>query len=555
MRAALRPLFLVLAAGLLPAGPAAGEAAPDPLAPLPPSEWTLAHAAHLLRRAGFGGTPEEIAALHALGPDGAVESLLDFAGKPDPGMPPAPITLTARPARDEMRGLTPEQRQALGREWRRKDQLQFAAVREWWVRVMCTTAHPLRERMVLFWHGHFTSGYRDVRNSYHMYMQNTLFRRYATGSFRELLHQVSRDPAMLEYLDNNRNRKAHPNENYAREVMELFALGEGNYTEQDIREGARALTGWTFAGNHFFFDARQHDDGPKTIFGRTGNFDGAGFLDLILDHPACPRHLARKLFAYFAHPFPDEAVVEGLARTLKGADYRVEPVLRQLLRSRAFYSEHAMGTKVKGPVELFVMLHRSLGLDGRMARGYSFLAQELGQSLLDPPNVKGWPGGREWITTSTLLTRYNLAGALVGLPQDRARAGRSDRAARMIQRLQRMRRVDPNGEEDDGMDMGSMEGDREAARPDRRRGGREGPRPVYDVVGAVQRLGLDSPERIVDYYCTALLANPPAPETRAALLEYLAQDGGLDLRRPYLAREKLHGLLRLIVSTPEFQLS
>ena len=206
------------------------------------------------------------------------------------------------------------------------------------------------------------------------------------------------------------------------------------------------------------------------------------------------------------------------------------------------------------------MLHRSLGLDARLANGYSFLAQSLGQSIMDPPNVKGWPGGREWVTTSTLLSRYNLAGALVGLPQDKARAGQSDRAARMMQRLQRMRRTDPNGEEDDGMapDMGG-DRDRDGDARGRRRGGRGGRDraqvATYDVLREVQARGLDSPERIVDHYCAVLLAGPATDEMRAAFLAYLAQDGGLDLARPFLARDKLHGLLRLIVSTPEFQLS
>jgi hypothetical protein len=427
--------------------------------------------------------------------------------------------------------------------------MQFARVREWWVQAMIRTKFPLRERMVLFWHGHFTSGYRDVRNSYHMYVQNTLFRRLAAGNFRTLLHEISKDPAMLEYLDNNRNRKEHPNENYAREVMELFTLGVGNYTEEDIQQLARGLTGWTFVGNRFEFAKREHDDGPKTFLGRRGRFGGDEMLDIILEQPAASRHLATKLWAFFAGGETDPAILDGLAKTLRDGGWELKPVLRQLFASRAFYA--TAGQRIKSPVELIVGLYRSTGLESRRAIGLSVAAETLGQALLDPPNVKGWPGGRDWITTSLLFSRYNVASAIIGLPEDRARLleGANGFGARGLRLMQRARRADPNGEEMDGMGPGEgMEEDGEGPRYGRRRG--EGFAPVYDVLGELDERGLTEPGEIVDFYASALLVVPPPAELRATLVEYLA---GLDLSKPN-AKEKLHGMLRLLVSTPEFQI-
>ena len=424
-------LFSLLPAALLALGidASAGDMdrRSDGLAPITKAEWTLDTAAHLLRRAGFGGTLAEISALHAKGPASAVDSLLDWKGKSDDNVPRIRIAITSRPGREEYMGKTREQRQEMSRAHRRDDYGQIAAVREWWLQSMIATAHPARERLVLFWHGHFTSGYRDVRNSYHMYIQNTQFRRHAAGNFKELLHDISKDPAMLEYLDNNRNRKGQPNENYAREVMELFTLGEGHYTENDIKEAARALTGWTFVGNRFHFERRQHDEGEKTILGRTGNFDGTQFLDILLSQPQAYRHIAGRLFRYFAHRRPSDSDIDGLARTLARSDWELKPALRQLFLSREFYSKRSMRTKIKAPVEMIVGLFRSLRMEADAAMGLSFQASSLGQELMGPPNVKGWPGGREWITTSMLLNRYNICGALVGVPEDKMRTMRTQR--------------------------------------------------------------------------------------------------------------------------------
>jgi len=553
----MKNILLVIALFALPA-----LSAGEPLAPLDPSDWTVDRAAHLLRRAGFGGTPEEVAALHAKGLEGAVESLLDFEGKPDAGMPPLEITVTEKPGRELLADKSEEERQAIVQDHRRRDARQLLEVREWWMRTMIRTEHPLRERLTLFWHGHFTSGFRDVRDSYHMYMQNTLLRRHAAGNFANLLHDVSRDPAMLEYLDNRSNRKEHPNENYAREVMELFTLGAGNYTEEDIKEAARAFTGWTFYGNRFVFDRRQHDDGAKSFLGRKGRFDGDDVLDIILEQPATARTVATKLFRAFAHDAPSPELQDALGATLRRAKYDLRPLLRAILLSREFYSDASVGARIKGPVEFVVGLYRSLALEPPPTPVLANVAASLGQSLMDPPNVKGWDGGRDWINTSTLLARYNAAAAIVGLPEDRARLragpGRGGPGAKALDGKQRKRAEGS----DDAMEGGSeMEGAGTERMPEneearafeglRRRA--DAGAGTYDVVAEARRRGLETGAAVVDHFGARLLATPPQPPMHAALLECVGGEGPLDLAAPG-TRERLHSLLRMIVSTPEFQL-
>jgi len=555
MRTGILFLALCLLAPVAPAGRMG--ALTDGLAQLPESRWTLDAAAHLLRRAGFGGTPAEVRALHASGLRGAVDQLLTWGGS-DPDVPRIDLSVTSRPGREMLVGKTQEERQKITREYRRRDFLQVAILREWWMQTMARTAHPMRERLTLFWHGHFTSGHRDVRNSYHMYIQNTLFRRHAAGNFRTLLHAVSRNPAMLEYLDNNRNRKGQPNENYAREVMELFTLGVGNYTESDIKELARGLTGWTFAGNRFYFDERQHDAGRKTFLGKTGNFTGGQMLDLILEQPAARRYLAARLFRYFVHDWPAETDIKGLARTLKRANFELRPMLRQLLMSSEFYSTRAVATKIKGPVELLVSTYRGLGMDPRGAPGLSMMAASLGQNLMDPPNVKGWPGGREWITTSMLLNRYNLLGAVVGMPEDLGRTLKNQKfrgaGAMMMTMGATKRRYDPNGELDEVMGVPEdVDAFRKKIRRDQRK--RRGRVPTYNVLEQLHELNLTKPGEIVDYFTGALLSVPATPEMRRTFLDHLVRDGGFQFEDFRDAKSRLHGLLRLIVSTPEFQLT
>ena len=260
-------------------------------------------AAHLLNRAGFGGTSDEIQQVLKLGPQDAADWLLDFPDAPAEEQSKTDVPdlsgldgypKTFREIAEKTRGMTPQERMEYRQMLQRAN---IEAVREtasWWMRRMAHGPNPLQEKLTLFWHGHFTTSARDERAASLMWDQNELLRRNAAGNFRTFVREISRNPAMLDYLNNQQNRKAHPNENYARELMELFTLGIGNYSEVDIRESARAFTGWAHDGQDFIFRKFDHDTGPKTFFGRTGNFDGYDIVDIILQQPACPRYIASR---------------------------------------------------------------------------------------------------------------------------------------------------------------------------------------------------------------------------------------------------------------------
>jgi uncharacterized protein (DUF1800 family) len=383
--------------------------------------WDRAKAAHLLNRAGFGGRPDEIERVVAMGPDAAADEMMRFDRIPE-SFPPPDFT-SLRTLWETVAGLSrtnvsERQRFEARVIAQRADNEKLQEIREWWVGRMIQTRRPLLEKMVLFWHGLLVSGRPDARLAENLYRQNELFRRLALGNFRELILAICRDPAMLEYLDNESNRKGRPNENFARELMELFTMGIGNYTEQDVKEAARAFTGWTRRGFEFFFDARQHDDGQKTFLGRTGNLDGGDIVNIIFEQPATARYLPRRLFEYFAYLRPEEDVVEGLAGVFRQGNFDVAPVVRAILTSRAFYSPRAMRTQVKSPAQLVVGTARLLGLDPAQVTPLVRAMDLMGQALFFPPNVGGWPRGESWITTSTLLVRYNFSSLVLtgGMP-------------------------------------------------------------------------------------------------------------------------------------------
>jgi uncharacterized protein (DUF1800 family) len=291
----------------------------------------------------------------------------------------------------------------------------MAELQMWWLQRMIETPRPLEEKMTLFWHGHFATGYRAIEDSYHMFLQNQLFRVNAVGSFKRLTHQIVRDPAMLRYLNNNQNRRQAPNENLARELMELFTLGEGNdYTEDDIKEGARALTGNTYVDDSFVFQRRWHDDGVKTILGRKGNWDADKFVDLIFDRPVVSEYMCWKLYRFFVNDLPgvpDEAsqqFILKLARDFRRAKYRIKPVLKTLFASEHFYDPANVASQIKSPTQLVVQAIRSLRTPTRQLRTLLSASDLMGQNLFMPPSVKGWDGGRAWINTSTLFVRQNL---------------------------------------------------------------------------------------------------------------------------------------------------
>jgi uncharacterized protein (DUF1800 family) len=363
-------------------------------------------ARHLLNRTGFGAQPREIATYAALSRREAVERLLADAGRAARTPPPEWVREAIVPPR-ELRQSTPEARkQFLAQEIRRGFDL-----RTWWLEEMLATPSPLTERMTLFWHNHFVSSQQKVRYTKLMYEQNVLLRRHATGNFGKLLHAVSKDPAMVIYLDSASNRKGKPNENFAREVMELFTLGEGKFTEADVREAARAFTGWSIDPDSGDFRWRPalHDEGVKTVLGRSGNFDGDAVLDILLARPATAEFVVAKLWREFVSPEPDPAEVRRIAAGFRLADYEIKVALRELLLAPAFWAQDARGALIKSPVELVVGTMRALDFQVGDPLPLALVVAQLGQNLFSPPNVKGWPGGEAWINSSTLLARKGFA--------------------------------------------------------------------------------------------------------------------------------------------------
>lgn len=371
---------------------------------------------HLLGRTGFGATPEAIAALAGLDRAAAAERLLATTRRQ--ALTPAPDWVEDPPPDPRtLRTLTEDQRRALQQQIRD----QTLELRAWWYREMIATDSPLTERMVLFWHGHFTSGIRKVRWPALLYHQNAVLRQHALGNFRELLHAIARDPAMVIYLDSQTNRKGRPNENFARELLELFTLGPGHYTERDIREAARAFSGWMVdrRTGRFMFNARQHDDGVKEFMGHRGRFNGDDIIDILLEQPRTAEHITEKLWREFVGERLDAAEVRRIAAVFRSSGYALKPALAAVLKSDAFWAANYRATLVKSPAELMVGTARVLRAPLPDPLTLTRAGRQLGQSLFDPPNVKGWPGGTAWITSSTLLARQNflnrsLRGAELG---------------------------------------------------------------------------------------------------------------------------------------------
>ncbi|MDX2079193.1 MAG: DUF1800 domain-containing protein [Terrimicrobiaceae bacterium] len=394
------------------------------LAPLEPTGWTPEAAAHLLNRAGFGGNPKEIADLHALGLDGAVDWLLGAGDDSDLFPPPrASEAEDLKAHQAAQRTRTEEERRQFQQELQRDNRQKIDELRIWWLERMRWSPFAAREKATLFWHGHWATSVEKVPWAFMLWQQNETLRAHALGSFRAMVREISRDPAMMRYLDVVASKRERPNENFARELMELFTLGEGNYSEDDIREAARAFTGYRIddATQQFFFARRQFDDRPKTFFGTTAAFDGDGIIDRILEEPQCARFLARKLWIYYAGTEPSQDWNETLAAEYRASGYDTGVFLRALFRARGFYAPDVVRRQVKGPVQWLVGTCRMLEMPLPSADVSLGMLRQLGQVLFAPPNVKGWDGGRAWISSATLLLRYNFAGFLVsgratGLP-------------------------------------------------------------------------------------------------------------------------------------------
>lgn len=384
------------------------------LAPLHPKHWDYWKAAHLLQRAGFGGSVEEVEALRALGVERAVHSLLNRKEEPPYPAPEWAVPENLEALRLAEQGLDNEARRELQRQRQKEQRQKFLQFVGWWLQRMYETNDPATEKLTLFWHGHFATSEQKVRNPYYLWLQYDTLRSHAMGEFPTLVKAVMRDPAMLIYLDGDRSLAGSPNENFAREVMELFTLGEGNYTEHDIQEAARAFTGYRInpANQTSRFAPLQHDDGEKVLFGKRGRFTGEDAIDIIVKQKACAPFMSWKLLRYYVSENPPPGLVQAFAAELIRQKFQIRPALATLFRSAAFYSPKAV--QVKGPVEWLVGTARRLGATLPPYNISFQMLTEMGQILYQPPNVKGWDGGRTWISTSTLFARYNYAAMLSG---------------------------------------------------------------------------------------------------------------------------------------------
>ncbi len=347
-------------------------------------EWSFAAAAHLLRRGGLGGRRDELEEALAGSPGEALEKLQGVADG------------------DRALRASAEHLLAGGQE---------ELLAGWWMSLLLSGTAPLRERVTLMWHGHFATSNAKVNDVRLMHRQNELLRELGLGDFRVLLHAVAQDPAMLVFLDGNENRRGEPNENLARELMELFALGRGNYTETDVQEAARALTGWGTAGRAFRVRAEHHDAGEKSLFGARGPWRGEDLIERVLAHPACPLWVARRLLVEFVAPHPEPAWIEAWARRLVTLDWNIERTLAELLGSELFFSPAARRARIAAPVELVVGTARLFGAKLAPVEA-ARLAREMGQALFRPPSVKGWDGSRAWINAGAWVARNNYLASI-----------------------------------------------------------------------------------------------------------------------------------------------
>jgi uncharacterized protein (DUF1800 family) len=453
----------------------------EPYKPSSESPWDLRKVGHLYRRAGFSAKWTELEAGMKAGPDETIDRLL----KGDPGQ---------------------ENFESLRRSLAKSavlsnDDLQLRAG---WLYWMLYSRHPLREKLTLFWHNHLATSNSKVQNVGFMIGQYELMQRHALGSFRDLLDQMSKDPAMMVWLDTRESKKGKPNENYAREVMELFSLGIGHYTEKDIREAARAFTGWDIDDGKAVFDPNQHDDTEKTVLGQKGKWQGEDIIRICLEQKSCPSFIAGKLFRFLVSesiPATPE-LLDPLADRFRKSDYDFGMLVETMLRSNLFFSPVAYRTRIKSPVEFVLGIVRPLeGQIGTPALATSL--QSLGQDLFHPPSVKGWDGGPAWLNGQTLLLRQNLALALTSTEDNRFG-----------------RRADP--------------------------------------AALVKKYGKQSDPELVDFFLQLFYQGDVPSESLSRLLEYQKKAHGQAKPKYWTedaADQRVRTLCHLVLTLPEFQLA
>lgn len=566
------------------------------------SDWNYSSAAHLLERAGFGGTPEQISLLAAMGPSAAIQQLIDFdsvdnshlhafdhSGIHDPGLEPFP---PSRPATTELAKTTGE---ALGIKikpegnrrlqpvvnkffyWLRASVLETNRVSYWWANRMIASNSPLQEKMALFWHGHYAVNESKVRDYRKLLNELELFHEMGTGSFRDLMVAVAQDPAMLSFLDAGVNVKGAPNENFAREIMELFTMGVGNYSESDIREAARAFTGWNYVDLEFVINEDQHDNEQKTFLGHTGNFDGIEVIDLIMEQPVTADYIAGKIYRFFVREDLSPQLQAELGSILRNADYEIAALLQTIFTSKDFYSEATVGQQIKSPVQLAISTYRKLGLDTVPGvPDFNRATGALSQSLFRPPTVAGWAGGRSWITPGLLLARGNFARDILFpdinfIPLDRWNPSREIRSVsdRIRLGMDITSATQPSSLGEGAiMAESNMMADRDEdfnTRYGSYRGWQMAIERVKPIPRHTARLNLsqmvleqniENTIELVDYFIARFMQVPPGVDSRQMLVNFVSNElGTTDIREAQSYMEdSLRLLLHLVLSQPEYQL-
>jgi len=575
----------------------------DDLSQIASTDWNYDRAAHLLERAGFGGTPEDIQALALMSPSEAVGALVyfdpsdnshlhafDHSGIHDPGIEPFP---PSRPATTE---LAKQNGGALGIKvkptgnrrlqpvvnkffyWLRASVLETNRVAYWWANRMVASNNPLQEKMALFWHGHYAVNETKVRDYRKLLMELELFHEMGTGNFRDLMVAVAQDPAMLSFLDAGVNVKGASNENFAREIMELFTMGVGNYSETDIREAARAFTGWNYVDLEFVINEALHDDDEKQFLGHTGNFDGIEVIDIIMDQQVTAEYIAGKIYRFFVRGDLNPETQVELGNIFREANYEVAALLENLFLSKDFYSAASVGTHIKSPVELAISTYIKLGLDDAPGvPDFNQATGALGQTLFRPPTVAGWAGGRSWVTPGLLLERGNFARDVLFpdinfIPSDRRNGSREIQsvARRIREGMDITSATQPSSigegqvmaesnmladrDEDFNTRYGSFRGWQmaiERVKPIPRHTAR------LNLSKMVKNEQLNSTADVVDYFIARFLRVEPGADSRAMLIDFLTNElGTTDIANAESYMEdSLRMTLHLLLSQPEYQLS
>ena len=575
----------------------------DNLSEISHKDWNIRYARHLLERAGFGGTPEEVKFIYKLGVKGAVKYLVyyddiiddkiffDESGIFDKGIENFP---SSRPATTK---LAKEKGEALGVKvkpsgnrplqpvvnkffyWLRASKLESERLGYWWANKMLSSKRPLEEKMTLFWHNHFATSESKVRDYRKMLLQNNTLRKNATSDFRTILIEVAKDPAMLNYLDAGKNIKGSPNENFAREIMELFTMGEGHYSEEDIREAAKAFTGWDSKNLKFLVIDSLHDNSEKNFLGNKGNFDGEDIIDIILEKDVTANFIVKKIYINFVDDTPSKKTIKELAFSFKNSNFDIKFLLSKIFSSKDFFSERTIGSHIKSPIELVINTYKKVGLkEVPGIPDFNLITDAMGQKLFWPPTVAGWPSGRSWITPGLLIERNNFVYDTffpnVGFtsydryaPDPKVRIMHDSIVSGLD--ITSATRATQGGKENKIMAESNMMADRNEDF-NTRLGVYKGWQKAIEKVIPLKRKTaninfskivedhkLNTIEKIVDYFILRFLTVPIDKSRRDLFINFFKNEIGTEdvLKAQTYIEEPLRKLLHIILSQPDYQLS